>query len=170
MGADRPNGNAGVQGQIDDLRSRVEESEQRADVSESRADKAELRADDSAVRADAAESQTDAGDGRAEQDRRRITAVEERLGVHDELIAELQAEGLISSQHAVQLEAALQTARTIGAAVGIVMAHFRVGEAAAFALLRKASMDRNQKLRLMAEDVVLTGDVSGLPHPPERSA
>jgi hypothetical protein len=159
MVGDRPAGSTDVQEQIDALRSRANAADQRASASESRADKAELRADDSATRADAAESRTDAEDERSKDVRRRIAAVEGRLDVHGEMIAELQAEGLISTERAVNLETALQTARMIGAAVGIVMGRYRIREAEAFELLKKASQDSNRKLRLVAEDVVLTGDI-----------
>ncbi|MFW5474333.1 ANTAR domain-containing protein [Knoellia sp. CPCC 206450] len=163
MDEDPPVGVPELQGQIDDLRSRVDASDKRALALESRADKAELWADDSTTRADAAERRADLGSRRSEDDHRRLADVEGRLDVHDEIIAELQAEGLISSKQAKNLEGALQTARTIGAAVGIVMTHHRLSEAQAFELLRKASMDANSKLRLVAEDVVLTGAVPGLP-------
>ena len=156
-------GNTEVQGQIDDLRSRANAADQRASASESRADKAELRADDSATRADAAQGRTDDEDARSRDDRRRIADVEERLDVHEELICELQAEGLISSDHAAHLELALQAARTIGAAMGVVMTVYRVSDVGAFELLKKASNDSNRKLRLLAEEVVLTGEVPGLP-------
>lgn len=149
-------------------------ADRRADLSEARADKAELRADDSEARADASHARADAADARSDAhealsqgDRRRLEAVEGRLDVHDELITELQAEGLISTQHAANLEGALDTARVIGAAIGIVMARYVVSEVAAFELLRKASMDRNRKLREVAREVVDTGDAPGLPplHP-----
>ena len=90
----------------------------------------------------------------------RIEDLEARTAVDREMIAELQAEGLISSQHAADLEAALQMSRTIGAAIGILMASFRVTEVSAFEILRKASMDRNVKLRKLADEIVLTGDAS----------
>ena len=76
---------------------------------------------------------------RSRDDRRRIADVEGRLDVHEEMIAELQAEGLISSERAAHLEVALQTARMIGAAIGIVMTLYRVSEVGAFELLKKAS-------------------------------
>lgn len=163
MDDDQPDGSTEVQGQLDELQSRANAADERASASESRADKAELRADDSATRADAAQGRTDAEDVRQRDDRRRIADVEERLDVHDGLISELQAEGLISSDHAAHLEIALQAARTIGAAIGIVMTVHRVNEVRAFELLKKASNDSNRKLRLVAEEVVLTGDVAGLP-------
>lgn len=163
MDGDQPDATTHVQEQIDDLRSRANAADRRACASESRADKAELRADDSATRAEAAEGRTDEEDVRARDDRLRIAHVEGRLDVHQEMIAELQAEGLVSSDRAAHLEVALQTARTIGAAIGIVMTLYSVHEAGAFELLRKASQDNNRKLRLVAEEVVLTGDVDGLP-------
>jgi AmiR/NasT family two-component response regulator len=51
----------------------------------------------------------------------------------------------------------------IGAAVGIIMAFYGVTESAAFQMLKKTSMDRNVKLRAVAEEVVLTGSADGLP-------
>ena len=106
---------------------------------------------------------SDEEDERSRDDRRRIADVEGRLDVHEEIIAELQTEGLISSERAEHLEVALQTARTIGAAIGIVMTRYRVSEVEAFDLLKKASQDSNRKLRVVAEEVVLTGDAPGLP-------
>ncbi len=44
-------------------------------------------------------------------------------------------------------------------AIGILMALRRIGEEEAFDLLRRASSDRNVKLRLVAEDVIRTGTV-----------
>ena len=157
MDAGQAVGDTDIRAQVDELRSRVDEADERADASEARADKAELRADDSATRADAAQNRSDEQRALSEYDRARIAAAEGRLDVHDELIAELQAEGLITSEHAAHLEVALKTARTIGAAVGIIMSLLRVGEVEAFALLRKASNDGNRKLRLVAEEVVRNG-------------
>lgn len=163
MDADQPDGNADLQGQIDDLRARADAADQRASASESRADKAELRADDSATRADEAEGRADAQAVRSRDDRRSIADVEGRLDVHEAMIAELQAEGLISSAQAAHLEIALQTARVIGAATGIVMTLYRVSDVRAFELLKMASQHSNRKLRLVAEEVVLTGHAPGLP-------
>ena len=163
MDAGQSVGDSDMRAQMDELRSRVDEADERADASEARADKAELRADDSATRADAAQSRSDEQQALSEYDRARIAAAEGRLDVHDELIAELQAEGLITSEHAAHLDLALKSARTIGAAVGILMTLLRVSEVEAFALLRKASNDSNRKLRVVAEEVVLTGDVPPQP-------
>jgi AmiR/NasT family two-component response regulator len=49
------------------------------------------------------------------------------------------------------------------AAIGIIMANRRVDERQAFDVLRRASSTSNRKLRLIAEDVVLTGAVEDLP-------
>ncbi len=46
-----------------------------------------------------------------------------------------------------------------GTAIGILMAHRRITDTAAFELLRDASQRGHRKLRDIAEDVVLTGTV-----------
>lgn len=73
------------------------------------------------------------------------------------LIAELQSDGVVAREQAANLEVALRTSRTIGAAIGILMAQHNVSEEDAFAMLRQASMATNRKLRDLAEDVVFTG-------------
>lgn len=55
------------------------------------------------------------------------------------------------------LQLALVSNRRIGTAIGILMAHRRITDAAAFELLREASQRLHRKLRDIAEDVVLTG-------------
>jgi PAS domain-containing protein len=55
------------------------------------------------------------------------------------------------------LQVALASNRRIGTAIGILMAHQRITDAAAFELLREASQRTHRKLRDIAEDVVLTG-------------
>ena len=57
------------------------------------------------------------------------------------------------------LQIALASNRRIGTAIGILMAHRRITDAAAFELLREASQRGHRKLRDIAEDVVLTGTV-----------
>lgn len=72
-----------------------------------------------------------------------------------------------------QLKQALESARRIGAAIGIVMAAARIPEEAAFVMLTTASQNSNRKLREVADDVVTTGEVPagrsgadvGRPHP-----
>ena len=101
--------------------------------------------------------------GRAADDHRRIDHLEERADLDDELIAELRAEGMLSREQTANLVEALRSSRKIGAAMGIVMAHRRVGEDAAFEILRKASQDGNRKVRVIADEIVRTGDVANLP-------
>ncbi|QIM21885.1 ANTAR domain-containing protein [Phycicoccus sp. HDW14] len=59
------------------------------------------------------------------------------------------------------LEVALRTNRTIGTAVGVLMASRRLSADEAFDRLRSASSTSNRKLREVAEDVVLTGQLPG---------
>ncbi len=59
------------------------------------------------------------------------------------------------------LHTALENARTIGAAVGIVMAAAKLPEADAFAVLVAASQDANRKVRDIAAEVVDTGLIPG---------
>ena len=117
-----------------------------------------LRADLSISRAD-----IDALQGRSADDHRRIGDLEERADLDGELIAELRAEGILSREQTANLEEALRSSRKIGAAMGIVMANRRVGEDAAFEILRKASQDSNRKVRVIADEIVRTGDVANLP-------
>jgi hypothetical protein len=62
-----------------------------------------------------------------------------------------------TADHAAHLEAALQTNREIGAAIGVLMAHHKVTQDGAFALLRTASQTLHRKLRDVASEVVVTG-------------
>jgi phage I-like protein len=137
-------------------KARADTANHRADLSEARADKAELRTDDSRDREDAQVMRLDAQVVR-------MDAFEERLDVDEAMIADLQADGLLSHEHAQQLEQALRSSRLIGAAMGIIMANRRVNETDAFVLLSKGSQNTNRKLRVLAEDIVSTGDVSSLP-------
>lgn len=62
-----------------------------------------------------------------------------------------------SEDNAAHLEAALQSNREIGAAIGVLMAHHKVTQDTAFALLRHASQTLHRKLRDVAAEVVTTG-------------
>ena len=62
----------------------------------------------------------------------------------------------------LNLELALTSARGIGAAVGILMADQRITYGDAFELLVLASQHDNRKLRDVAEDILRTGDVTGV--------
>jgi chromosome segregation ATPase len=142
--------------QVAAIRAEIDALQARADGANHRADAREARADEAAHRADAREA-------RADDDRRRIDKLEVRADIDQQMIAALQADGVLSREHAAHLEEALRSSRRIGAAMGIVMANRMVSEEAAFEILRKASNDANRKVRVLADQVVHTGDVSDLP-------
>lgn len=81
-----------------------------------------------------------------------------------ELIAQLRVGEGSADEQVAHLEEALRSSRRIGAAVGILMAERGINEAAAFAILSRASQDTNLKLRLVADEIVLAGGASHLPH------
>ena len=60
------------------------------------------------------------------------------------------------------LETALQTSRTIGIAIGIIMERAKLTPDDAFELLHAASSHTNRKLRDIAADVVYTGTIPEL--------
>jgi DNA-binding response OmpR family regulator len=83
-----------------------------------------------------------------------------RLQVHH-LLARARDEARARAEsRAGSLEVALQTNRRIGLAIGILMARHTLSAESAFDLLRKASNERNVKLRDIAEEVVLAGDLA----------
>jgi hypothetical protein len=147
---------------IDALESRADHATARADASDGRADEAYLRADALEARAGEANRRADVSEDRSADDRRRITELEARLDVNETIMSELQMDGLIDHDHAVHLQEALRTSRMIGAAIGIVMAARGVSEVEAFAIISQASQNTNRKVRLLAEEVVSSGDTSPL--------
>ena len=62
-----------------------------------------------------------------------------------------------ASRQSENLQAALESNRRIGMAIGILMATRRLTEDAAFDCLRQVSNVRNVKLRLLAEEVIHLG-------------
>ena len=64
---------------------------------------------------------------------------------------------------AEHLERALQHSRDIGAAVGILMARYKLTQEQAFAALRRVSQDSNVKLYSVALEVVRSGELSRSP-------
>ena len=80
--------------------------------------------------------------------------MESRAEIDRDMIAELSRNGVISRQHVAQLEEALKSSRTIGAAIGILMGTRGVSEEAAFDLLKTASSNSNRKLREIAAELV----------------
>ena len=76
---------------------------------------------------------------------------------HDEPLVAARA-ALAAAEHEIEvLQQALPSNRTIGTAVGVLMANRRITEQRAFDLLRDASMRSNRKLRHIAAEVVFTG-------------
>lgn len=74
-----------------------------------------------------------------------------------QMIAQLEADGVLDQAKIANMEAALATCRRIGIALGIIMAGQKITEQQAFDLLRVASQHTHRKLREVADDVVLTG-------------
>jgi GAF domain-containing protein len=68
-----------------------------------------------------------------------------------------------AEDQAANLEAALESSREIGAAIGVLMAHRKVTQDEAFALLRATSQTLHRKLRDVASEVVETGTLPDLP-------
>ena len=80
-----------------------------------------------------------------------------RIGSILATYAALAVRSDLHDQDVANLQAALQSNRQIGTAVGILMATERVTEDDAFALLRQASNQLNRKLADIAGQVTLTG-------------
>jgi predicted transcriptional regulator len=96
--------------------------------------------------------------------RRRLDELAHRVDENRDMISELQAEGLVSQEHAEQLGEALVSSRVIGAAMGIIMAKLDVDQVKAFAVLKRVSQDSNRKLREVASEVVETRSLAPM-HP-----
>lgn len=80
-----------------------------------------------------------------------------RVSTHVELSLMRQIVIDDAAQRAQNLERALASNRTIGTAIGILMAHRKVTAHEAFDLLRVCSQHSNRPLRDIADEVVLTG-------------
>lgn len=70
---------------------------------------------------------------------------------------------LAAEDHSANLETALESSREIGIALGILMAHRKITNEAAFDLLRTASQNLHRKLRDVASEVMETGTLPDLP-------
>jgi hypothetical protein len=75
--------------------------------------------------------------------------------------AALAVQSAVHQQDVDNLEAALTSSRQVGTAIGILMARDLVSSDEAFERLRRASQDLNRKLRDIAAEVALTGDLPG---------
>jgi DNA-binding response OmpR family regulator len=83
-----------------------------------------------------------------------------RLRTHHELARDRSQLIAEAEQKAGHLQTALGTNRTIGMAVGVLMSSRRVSSDRAFDLLRIHSNNTNRKLRDVAEEVVLAGEIA----------
>jgi AmiR/NasT family two-component response regulator len=89
--------------------------------------------------------------------RARIGDLERQSELDQQLVQQLEAEGVIDRTRIVGLESALQTCRRIGAAMGILMVTQMMTEEQAFEALRLASQQSQRRLRDLADDVVRSG-------------
>jgi AmiR/NasT family two-component response regulator len=103
---------------------------------------------------DALVDRADETNARISVNRADIDELQEHVALDRQLIAELQADGFVSREHVAQLERALATSRTIGAAVGVLMASRGVEQDEALRLLREASSRANTPMRELAEVIV----------------
>ena len=103
-------------------------------------------------------TRADASEQRADASEQRMDALQARSVVDREMIAELQADGVLSREQVDSLEQALVTSRTIGAALGILMANRNIGEEEALRVLKGASQRSNTRMRDLAETIVAGAD------------
>ncbi len=96
----------------------------------------------------------DAADERADAARDRADDMETRSMIDRELIAVLQADGVLHQEHVVELQEALVSSRTIGAALGILMSSRQITQEEALMVLKETSQRTNTKLRVLAETLV----------------
>lgn len=84
-----------------------------------------------------------------------------------------QASSLVAlneaEDQAMNLEAALESSRIIGIALGVLMSARKVTQEQAFTLLRIASQNLHRKLRQVAAEVVETGTLPDMPAPKAAS-
>ena len=148
---------------LEDLRRRVDELS--AQLVQARADIDSLLESGgrTGLRLDAGEAEAGRSRGQADADRERIRALEDRALLDRELLEEIRREGVQLEGENRSLHEALHTARSIGAAVGIVMALRGVKEIEAFGVLRVASQSHHRTVRTIAEEIVVTRDLSSLP-------
>ena len=78
-----------------------------------------------------------------------------------ELIAALQADGVLHQEHVAELQAALTSSRTIGAALGILMSSRNLTQEEALVVLKETSQRTNTKLRDLAQTLVSDTPVRG---------
>lgn len=151
MENEEPQGARGFQHQLDQLAEQV---------AANKAVIAELR-----DHAEAAGIRADETDVRAMEQGLRLDDLAHRNDLDHAIIATLEADGVVRREQVENLTQALKSSRTIGAAIGIIMANRGLTEAEAFRALVTFSQHTNRKVRDLAQDIVSTGDVAGLPTP-----
>jgi len=82
----------------------------------------------------------------------------EDLGVLEQLFAHQSAMALDYARQIDQLQEAVQSRQMIGQAVGMVMERYDLKDANAFAVLTRLSMERNVKLRVVAQEILAEKD------------
>ncbi|TWD82154.1 response regulator receiver and ANTAR domain protein [Kribbella amoyensis] len=82
-----------------------------------------------------------------------------RLRVHHELHQLREHVLSTSAQESAELRKALASNRRIGTALGVLMTRLHLTEAQAFDVLSAASQRSNRKLRDLADEIILTGDL-----------
>ena len=87
----------------------------------------------------------------------RIRDLEREQATDREIIADQQDKIIEREMANEHLNAALVSSRRIGAAMGILMNSLKISEDDAFGLLTTNSQLHNRKLRLVAEDIILSG-------------
>lgn len=107
------------------------------------------------------QEQIDALIGQIDSLHRRMDATEAQAMIDRDMIAELQRDGLLRQQHVAQMEEALRSSRTVGAAIGLIMGTRHVSDAEAFEILKAASQNSNRKLRDLAAELVASADAMG---------
>lgn len=141
MGTEEASEQAAVQPQLDAIRRQMDIN--RADI-------------------DALVTDTETSEEQHARTRQRIDQLEVHVDIDREMILELHEAGMLQRDQVEQLELALRTSRTIGAAIGIIMSSRSATQEEAFAVLRSASQDTNRKLRDLAADIVHAGSPSAV--------
>lgn len=89
----------------------------------------------------------------------RPNAFTERSELVGWILASHAAVAFSSARHTAQLKTAIATRQSIGEALGIVMERYKISEDQAFDMLKTSSQHRQVKLRDIAEQVTVTGEV-----------
>lgn len=75
------------------------------------------------------------------------------------VLASHAAVALSSARHAENTDRALESSRTIGEAIGVIMSRYELDEQAAFEAIRRTSQDQNIKVRDLADKITATGEL-----------